>query len=56
MTEIVYTIIHMPTGKHHLKEGELTRGFFDTHELAVAGMKRLIKPEITNFDKDGNPT
>ena len=62
MTEIVYIIIHTPDDKHRLiqrmidGEGqpiEVDRGLYASPELAIAAMRRIIKPETTYFDKDG---
>ncbi len=55
MTEIFYTIQWAVNGKHHLKKGEITLGFFDTYALALEGLERAVRPVIANFDETGDP-
>jgi hypothetical protein len=56
MTEIVYTIQWKPSGKHSLKKGDVPIAEFETHALALEGLKRVVAPVISNFDKNGDPT
>jgi hypothetical protein len=65
MKDVVFLIIVTPTGKHNLrqrmpaKDGqeayELDRGLFDTHAKALEGMDRIVKPQTSYFNKDGEP-
>lgn len=56
MTEIVYTIQWTPGGKHRLSKGDVPIAEYDTHALALDGMKRAVAPVISTFDKNGDPT
>jgi predicted N-acyltransferase len=54
--EIVYTIQWQPNGKHRLMKGDVPIATFDTHALALEGLKRVVAPVISTFDKNGDPT
>ncbi len=59
MRDAVFLIIVTPEGKHRLRyrdaKGEHDKGLYNTHAEALDAMNRIIKPQTSYFNKDGEP-
>jgi hypothetical protein len=65
MKNVAFAIVHTPNNKHRLLQrmskfeghfepcDEIDRGLYDTHDLAVEAMDRILKPKTRIFDMTG---
>ena len=51
--EVAYTMKQLPSGRWSLDRCDVNHGIYDTLNLAMDAMHRLINPVVKRFDEHG---